>query len=122
VKDIDFDYKQIIVRDAKGQKDRITVLPVALIEPLKRQLQRVKSTHECDLRDGFGEVHLPFALARKYPNASREWAVTEIRSISRRFPPQHARTQPKEQFVDIEGIYLVRVCHQNRNNRVSAYP
>jgi integrase len=74
IKDIDFSYRQIIVRDAKGQKDRITVLPAIVIEPLQRHLSRVKAIHDRDLRTGFGEVHLPFALARKYPNANRQWA------------------------------------------------
>jgi integron integrase len=74
VKDIDFALAQIAVRDAKGGKDRITMLPVNLSEPLRRHLSRVKALHEQDLEDGFGSVHLPFAFARKSPNAAREWA------------------------------------------------
>jgi integron integrase len=73
VKDIDFGYSQIIVRDGKGQKDRITVLPEALKEPLQRHLARVKALHEKDLKEGFGEVYLPFALEKKYSKASQEW-------------------------------------------------
>ena len=74
VKDLDFDYGEILVRDGKGEKDRRTLLPRPLAEPLRRQLERVKALHDLDLQEGYGEVHLPYALARKYPNAAREWA------------------------------------------------
>ena len=73
IKDIDFALAQITVRDAKGGKDRITMLPLNMSEPLRRHLLRVKAQHEQDLEDGFGSVHLPFALARKSPKAAREW-------------------------------------------------
>jgi len=59
VKDLDFDYNQIIVRDAKGQKDRRTMLPISLKEPLKKHLDKVKVLHQEDLREGFGKVYLP---------------------------------------------------------------
>lgn len=74
VKDIDFEYNQIVVRDGKGQKDRLTMLPTSAQDPFKKHLEKVKAMHEGDLKRGFGRVHLPFALARKYPNADREWA------------------------------------------------
>ncbi len=74
VKDIEFEYNQIIVRDGKGQKDRVTVLPNSLKEPLRQHLAKVKKLHEADLKKGFGAVDLPGALARKYPNAGREFA------------------------------------------------
>ena len=73
VQDIDFDYRQIIVRQGKGAKDRSTVLPSSVIAPLKQQLVHARQLHQLDLSDGFGCVYLPFALARKYPNACREW-------------------------------------------------
>jgi len=73
VKDIDFQYKQIIVRSAKGDKDRVTLLPENLIEPLKKHLSYVKMLHEKDLSEGFDSVYMPFALDRKYPNAGREF-------------------------------------------------
>jgi len=73
IKDIDFELAQITVRDAKGGKDRITMLPLNMSEALRRHLLRVKAQHEQDLEDGFGSVHLPFALARKSPKAAREW-------------------------------------------------
>ena len=72
VKDIDFGNRQVLVRDGKGEDDRVTVLPDALLTPLQRQVQNVQRIHQTDLGDGFGEVHLPYALARKYPSASRE--------------------------------------------------
>jgi integron integrase len=74
VKDVDFEYMEILVRDGKGEKDRRTILPRPLAGPLRRHLERVKLLHENDLREGLGEVYLPYALARKYPAAAREWA------------------------------------------------
>jgi len=74
VKDIDFAYRQILVRDGKGAKDRVTMLPENLVQPLQRHLGKVRLLHGRDLKDGFGEVRLPFALARKYPRAGRSWA------------------------------------------------
>ena len=73
VKDLDFGFKQIVVRDGKGNKDRFTVLPTKLIEPLKKQLEFARKLHEQDVRRGLGRVEMPFALARKYPNAEKEW-------------------------------------------------
>lgn len=72
IKDIDFAMKMIIVRDGKGGKDRRTLLPAKLIEPLKKQIERVAHLHEQDTRDGYGEVWMPHALARKYPKAAKE--------------------------------------------------
>jgi integron integrase len=73
VKDVDFGYRQITVRDGKGEKDRMTMLPQTVIEPLRMHLEKVRLIHEHDVEEGFGEVYLPYALARKYPNAAREW-------------------------------------------------
>jgi len=73
VKDIDFEYRQLIIRDPKGGQDRITILPQSLIEPLKEHLARVKRIHAEDLTKGYGTVHMPNALTVKYPNAEREW-------------------------------------------------
>ncbi len=74
VKDIDFVRAQIIVRDGKGGKDRVTMLPPSLVDPLERQLQRAQAFHDMDLRAGCGQVYLPYALARKYPSIERAWA------------------------------------------------
>jgi integron integrase len=73
VQDIDFARNQIIVRSGKGDKDRVTILPDKLKLELEEHLKRVRLLWEADVREGFGEVYLPEALARKYPNASQEW-------------------------------------------------
>jgi integron integrase len=73
VKEIDFAYQQTIIRSGKAGKDRSTVLPVSLIQPLKDHLARVKLLHERDLSLGFGDAPMPDALDRKYPNACRKW-------------------------------------------------
>lgn len=73
VKDVDFARGEIIIREGKGFKDRVTMLPASLMASLKEHMARVKALHETDLKAGFGDVYLPYALARKYPNAGREW-------------------------------------------------
>ncbi len=78
VQDIDYGYKQVTVRNGKGNQDRVTPFP-PILEPLlknhlvKNHLERVMAIHEQDLAEGFGAVYLPYALARKYPNAEKEW-------------------------------------------------
>jgi integron integrase len=74
VKDVEFSRREIIVREGKGNKDRVTVLPENLILPLQAHLVKVKALHERDLAAGFGEVYLPTALAVKYPNAPKAWS------------------------------------------------
>ncbi len=73
VQDIDFGMCQLVVRGGKGNKDRVTVLPDAITEPLKEYLQRVRTNHAKDLKQGLGQVYMPPALARKYPSAASEW-------------------------------------------------
>lgn len=82
VGDINFGYRQITVRSGKGEKDRVTVLPDSLINPLQVHLARVRSLHERDLAEGFGRVYLPHALERKYPNANRESRVAVAVRVS----------------------------------------
>ena len=89
VKDVDFHYRQLIIRDSKGYKDRVTVLPAPLIDPLRNHLVRVKERHELDLKMGYGDVYLPFALNKKYPNAAREWHWQYV------FPSANISTDPK---------------------------
>lgn len=74
VKDVDFIRSQVLVRDGKGAKDRVTMLPLSVVPALQAHLARVKAVHDGDLERGTGAVSLPYALARKYPNAAREWA------------------------------------------------
>jgi integrase len=73
VKDLDLQRFEITVRQGKGDKDRITMLPRSTLETLQRHLEVVESIHRKDLEEGYGRVDLPDALARKYPNANREW-------------------------------------------------
>jgi integron integrase len=73
VKDVEFERREIIVREGKGAKDRVTVLPENLIQPLRAQLESARLLHQRDLAAGFGAVQLPFALAAKYPHANRSW-------------------------------------------------
>jgi len=89
VKDLDFGFGQIVVRDGKGGKDRLTVLPKKTIEPLKEQLETARTLHERDLKNDGGRVVMPFALARKYPNAEREWCWQFV------FPSKSLSTDPR---------------------------
>ncbi len=89
VKDVELTRQEILVRDGKGFKDRVTMLPTALLAPLKTHLQRVKLLHEQDLAAGYGAVHLPYALDKKYPNAGREWAWQYI------FPSANLSVDPR---------------------------
>ncbi len=89
VKDIDYARHEVMVRDGKGFKDRVTMLPQSLSLPLREHLVRVKALHARDLEAGFGRVYLPYALARKYPNADRDWAWQYI------FPSQRRSIDPR---------------------------
>jgi len=89
VKDVEFERREIIVREGKGNKDRVTVLPENLILPLQAHMAKVKALHERDLDAGFGEVYLPDALAKKYPKAGKTWGwqyvfPSAVRSIDPR--------------------------------------
>jgi integron integrase len=74
VKDLDFGYLRVTVREGKGGKDRVTMLPTDIAAALERRLGKVQIQHDEDLEAGFGTVHLPNAIASKFPNASREWS------------------------------------------------
>jgi integron integrase len=99
VKDVDFEYRQIVVRDGKGAKDRVTMLPRALMEPLREHLGRVKTLHEQDLEKGFGDVALPDALARKYPRAPYEWGWKFV------FPSQRLSIDPETGVIRRHHLY-----------------
>jgi integron integrase len=73
VKDVEFSRREILVRDGKGNKDRVTMLPLRVVGPLREQGEHARELHRGDLADGFGSVWLPFALDRKFPGAAREW-------------------------------------------------
>ena len=89
IQDIDFGYRQIVIRDAKGHKDRITVLPVTLIPALQEHLKWVKAVHERDLADGVEGVYLPEALSRKYPTAHKDWKWQWV------FPSEQLSVDPR---------------------------
>jgi len=88
VKDLDFEGQRLVVREGKGERDRVTIFPRVLNEPLSIHLQIVKLLHQQDLCDGGGEASMPPALERKYPNAPREWAWQYV------FPASHRATVP----------------------------
>jgi integron integrase len=89
VKDLDFEQFQLMVRNGKGDDDRVTMLPESLVSPLRAHLQWRKLLHEQDLKRGCGNVYLPFALERKYPNAQREWVWQFV------FPSSHLAKDQK---------------------------
>jgi integron integrase len=93
VQDLDFEMKQLIVRDGKGAKDRYTVLAEGIIPALREHLERVKLTHEQDLREGKGAVYLPGALDRKYPGAARHWVWQYV------FPARDLSTDPRSGII-----------------------
>ncbi|NND60135.1 MAG: integron integrase [Gammaproteobacteria bacterium] len=99
VKDLQFDYRQVIVRGAKGGKDRVTVLPDTLEHLLRQQLEHARTLHSTDLGDGFGAVQLPHALARKYPNAARSWSWQYV------FPSPRRSRDPRSGVVSRHHIH-----------------
>ena len=90
VKDVDFARNEITVRDGKGSKDRRTVLPKTLVEPLQREVERARALHAADLQQGLGGVNLPHALSRKYPNAEREFGWQYV------FPSPRRSIDPRD--------------------------
>ncbi|MBX7235191.1 MAG: integron integrase [Caldilineales bacterium] len=92
-RNVDFGQHQVIVRDGKGEKDRLTMLPARTVEPLRLQLQQAKQLHDADLAAGHGAVYLPYALAEKYPNAAREWIWQYI------FPSDRLSVDPRSGMV-----------------------
>jgi len=89
VQDIDYEFKQVTVRSGKGAKDRVTPFPSSAIPLFQNHLSRVRVIHEQDLNQGYGEVYMPYALARKYPNAAKEWNWQYV------FPARNLSTDPR---------------------------
>ncbi len=128
VKDVEFERGEIVVREGKGAKDRVTVLPRAVVEPLQAHLAWVKAEHERDLAAGFGAVYLPFALERKYPNANREWGwqyvfaarqrSTDPRSgvVRRHHVSANAVQSAVKQAVRGAGVVKPASCHSLRHS------
>ena len=97
--DVDFAYNQIFIRNAKGNKDRVVPLPRSLVNALQKQIEAVKKIHKEDLENGFGEVYLPYALERKYPNAAKEFGWQYL------FPATKVSVDPRSQKVRRHHIY-----------------
>jgi len=128
VKDVDFDYGQINVRNGKGKKDRVTMLPKIIEGALQQRLQKVKIIHEKDLSEGYGEVYLPYALERKYPKANREWGwqyvfpakqrALDPRSgiIRRHHIDEQSLQRAVKNAIKISGIYKPGSCHTLRHS------
>ena len=108
VKDVDFGYGRITVRDGKGAKDRVTMLPVNLAAALERHLQKTKMQHDEDREAGLGGVYLPHALARKYPNAEHEWCWQWV------FPSTRLSVDPRDGDVETSAT-LRRRHHQDES-------
>jgi integron integrase len=113
VKDVDFDQHHLVVRAGKGGKDRVTLLPERLIPELENQLHYAKGLHENDLRRGLGAVHLPNALARKYPKAATSWIWQYV------FPSGNLSRDPRSNetrrhHIDASGLQkVVKAASQN---------
>ena len=89
VKDVEFTRGEIIVREGKGFKDRVTMLPQSVAQPLRLHLAKVKALHDEDLSHGHGDVYLPFALDKKYPNAGKDWSWQYV------FPSMNLSVDPR---------------------------
>jgi integron integrase len=96
---VDFGYRQILIRDGKGGKDRVTMLPGPVVEPLQAHLVQVKALHEQDIADGCGNVELPDAIARKYPRAPYEWGWKFV------FPSYKRSVDPRTGAIRRHHVY-----------------
>jgi len=103
VKDVDFELKTITLRDTKSNRDRVTVLPDAVIEPLRLHLAKGKAQHDEDLSNGYGSVEMPGALARKYPSAEYEWGWQYV------FPAGQFSRDPRSGIVRRHHLYETSV-------------
>lgn len=103
VKDVDFELRTITLRDTKSNRDRVTVLPEAVIEPLQLHIAKMKAQHDEDLSKGFGSVEMPGALARKYPNAEYEWGWQYV------FPASRFSRDPRSGIVRRHHLYETSV-------------
>jgi integron integrase len=128
VQDIDLAVNQIIVRDGKGFKDRVTMLPVIVKKPLQQHLKLVRKVHQRDLTDGYGQVLLPFALARKYPSSATDWCWQWVFPQERRWRNRNTGEQGRhhidasivqravKEAVARSGITKRASCHTFRHS------
>ena len=113
VKDVDFEMNSITVREGKGEKERVTMLPKPIRENLKIHIERVEMIHEDDLQTGYGEVYLPYALDRKYQNAANEWRWQYV------FPASRISVDPRSGKAAVITSATIR-CSVRSNRRSSA--
>jgi len=109
VKDVDFTRHEILVRDGKGAKDRVTMLPKSLLDPLSAQMNVARALHERDLAQGCADVYLPHALARKYPSAGQDWCWQYV------FPADRMSVDPRTGLVrrhHFDGQQVQRAMHR----------
>lgn len=128
VKDVDFDYRQVVVRDGKGAKDRVTPLPASIEAALKAQIDTVAALHQADLKAGYGQVYLPNALAAKYPNAQHELAWQYVfpssrlshdprsDAVRRHHVNEKGLQQAVKRAVRRAGIHKKASCHTLRHS------
>ncbi len=128
IQDIEFERSQILVRSGKGAKDRVTLLPPALREPIRAQMGKARALHAEDLAAGLGEVYLPYALERKYPNAAKQWGrqylfpagstALDPRSgkIRRHHLGESAIQRAVKQAIVAAGIHKHGSCHTLRHS------
>ncbi len=109
VKDVEFTRYEIVIRDGKGNKDRITMLPLTLAMPLKLHLERVRALHQQDLVEGFGITKLPYALARKYPHAASDWGWQFV------FPSKNRSEDPRSGNIYRHHVHEKTVQRAMRN-------
>ncbi|SEL58575.1 integron integrase [Atopomonas hussainii] len=109
VKDVEFTRHEIVIRDGKGNKDRITMLPLTLAMPLKLHLERVRALHQQDLNEGFGITKLPYALARKYPHAASDWGWQFV------FPSKNRSEDPRAGNIYRHHVHEKTVQRAMRN-------
>jgi integron integrase len=114
VKDLDFEQRIVVVRDGKGRKDRVSVLPEQLGSPLRDHLRTVRVLHHADVQDGFGAVYLPDALERKYPSAARSWSWQYL------FPARQRSLDPRSGVT--RRHHLSERWSSGRSGRRSAAP
>ncbi len=128
VKDVDFGQHQLLVRNGKGQKDRVTMLPAKLVKPLFAHLERVQRQHQRDLKMGAGSVALPFAFARKNPSAATTWAWQWVFPATRLYVDRDSGLRRRHHLhesvvqraireaVRLAGIRKPATCHTLRHS------
>jgi len=110
VKDVDFEAHQIVVRGGKGGRDRVTLFPAVIHDPLRRHLEAVRRMHDADVRAGAGWVELPYALARKYPQAGREWAWQWVFPATRHYTERHSGERRRHHLHETVRQHAVRAA------------